>query len=53
MRPDTQQQNGQAGSAGKAPAEEHRWPPSPTAVVLFLVVVFSLGGPITSWAVTR
>lgn len=34
--------------------EEHvAWPPSPTAVLLFVVVMFSLGGPFTWWAVSR
>ena len=41
------------GRKNEAREEIFSWPPSTTAVVLFMVALFCLGGPATWWAVSR
>lgn len=46
---------GPARRHGAVVAREERvaWPPSASAVWIFVVALFCLGGPATWWAVTR
>lgn len=54
MEPDTTRgEVSVARQRTEAREERFTWPPSATAVWLFMVLAFMLGGPATWWAVTR